>query len=157
VQKAPLKLRAKLFTLWVRSHSCKLSIVLPPKISWPTVLIWNLHAWWRKRRRSDRKTSWHHLFLCWRRITGKIHRVLAHVYIGILPEFPSEKLMRYRELCIWCTMVLVLTKSFKKKCVILEQELTENNLRKWKFRLDRCQRRVANKTCRFLIANNIAY
>jgi hypothetical protein len=75
---------------------------------------------------------------------GKIYRVSAkenNVYIGILPvELSSEKLMRYRELCIWCTMVLVLTKSFKNKCVILGQELTENNLRKWRVRSSAAQR-----------------
>jgi hypothetical protein len=34
---------------------------------------------------------------------------------------------------------------------ILEQERTENDLRKWKVRSDRCQRRITDKTCRFLI------
>jgi hypothetical protein len=29
---------------------------------------------------------------------------------------------------------------------------TENNLRKWRVRYDWCQRRVADNTCRFLIA-----
>jgi hypothetical protein len=33
--------------------------------------------------------------------------------------------------------------------VILRQEWTENNLRKWIVRYDQCQRRVADKTCRF--------
>jgi hypothetical protein len=65
--------------------------------------------------------------------------------------------MRYRALCIWCTMGLVLTKSFKNKCVILGQELTENNLRKWSVRSDRCQRRVADKTWRFLESNKYKY
>jgi hypothetical protein len=37
------------------------------------------------------------------------------------------------------------------QCVILRQELTENNLRKWRVRYDQCQRCVADKTCRFLI------
>jgi hypothetical protein len=36
-------------------------------------------------------------------------------------------------------------------CAILRQELTENNLRNWRVRYVRCQRRVADKTCRFLI------
>jgi hypothetical protein len=35
--------------------------------------------------------------------------------------------------------------------VILWQEQTENNLRKWRVRYARCQRRVADKMCRFLI------
>jgi hypothetical protein len=51
----------------------------------------------------------------------------------------------------WCT------KSFQNKChsvcVILRQQLTENNLRKLIVRYDRCQRRVADKTYRFLIEN----
>jgi hypothetical protein len=54
-------------------------------------------------------------------------------------------------------MILVLTKSFKNKCVILGQELlvTENNLRKWKVWYDRCQRRVADKMCALLIHGQI--
>jgi hypothetical protein len=66
--------------------------------------------------------------------------------------YSSEKLMRYRELCIAAQNP---SKSFQNKChsvlIILRQELTENNLRKWRVRYDRCQRRVADETCRFLI------
>jgi hypothetical protein len=62
-------------------------------------------------------------------------------------EFSLEKLMRYREL-------LVLTKSFKNKCVISGQGLTENNLRKWKVWSDRCQHCIADNTCGFLIVTN---
>jgi hypothetical protein len=36
---------------------------------------------------------------------------------------------------------------------MLRQKLTESNLRKWRVRYDRCQRRVADKVCRFLIVN----
>jgi hypothetical protein len=105
-------------------------------------------------------------FLCWRRITGKILQGLGkrkqslHQPASCLWNFHWKNWWdienfafdaRYRELCIWCTMVLVLTKSFKNKCVILGQELTENNLRKWKVWSDRCQRRIVDKTCGFLI------
>jgi hypothetical protein len=46
-------------------------------------------------------------------------------------------------------------KILQNKCIILGQELNENNLRKWKVWSDRCQRSVADKTCGFLIAQNI--
>jgi hypothetical protein len=40
-----------------------------------------------------------------------------------------EKPIRYRELCVWC-MMEVLIKCYQSKWVILGQELTENNHRK---------------------------
>jgi hypothetical protein len=38
--------------------------------------------------------------------------------------------MTYWEFCFWCMMVQVLIKSNQNKWVILEHELTENNVRK---------------------------
>jgi hypothetical protein len=46
--------------------------------------------------------------------------------------------MRYRELCIDAQNPS-------------RVELTENNFRRWRVRYDRCQRRVADEACRFLI------
>jgi hypothetical protein len=73
-------------------------------------LMRNLHAWWRKTRRSNRsyrKTSWRHFYLCWRRIAGKfVYNFLQdfgkrkHCLYEHPVEFPSKKLMRYQECCI---------------------------------------------------------
>jgi hypothetical protein len=71
-------------------------------------------------------------------------------------EFSSEKLTKYRELCIDAQIP---SKFFQNKsqCVILRQELTENILRKWRVRYDRCQHCVADKTCKFLINPSCTY
>jgi hypothetical protein len=61
-------------------------------------------------------------------------------------EFSSKKLMRYRGLCIDAQNPSIFFQN-----VILRQELCEKQPGEWRVRYDRCQRHVANKTCRFLI------
>jgi hypothetical protein len=115
----------------------------------------NLHAWWRKRLCSDRshqKTSLLSLLTSTRRtiVCTIFYRILAKKNIV---EFSSKKLMRWRELCIVAQNHSRISVAV---CYFLRQELTEDNLRKWWVRYDWCQRRVADKTCRFLIACTVA-
>jgi hypothetical protein len=81
---------------------------------------------WRRRHLSSvdvapRKRSWHFS-------TGFIRKKTLSIQAFCYVDFSFEKPMRYRELWVRCMMVYVLIKSYQNKCVILEQELTENNL-----------------------------
>jgi hypothetical protein len=115
----------------------------------------------RHYNRSYRKTSWRHFYICSCRIAGKSVN-------NILQGFWQKK-----TLSIWASCVIFIgktdeisrtlhwcTKSFQNKSrsvLFLRQELTENNLRKWRDRYDWYQRRVADKTCRFLITGTVHF
>jgi hypothetical protein len=80
------------------------------------------------------------------------YRILAKeniVYNERHMEF-SSKIYRYRELCIDAH-----NPSRISVTVCYFETRTENNLRKWIVRYDRCRRHVADKTCRFLIRNTM--
>jgi hypothetical protein len=87
----------------------------------------------RRCERSDQRTSWCHFSsvdVAPRRRSCKcLYRIYPKeniVYTGRPADFSDEKQMRYRELCLWCSLI----KSYQNTWVILGQELTENNRRK---------------------------
>jgi hypothetical protein len=97
------------------------------------------------------------LFLWWRSTAEMIVYIFLHDFpkrkhclCRCPADFSYEKLMRYRELCVWCMMVYVLIKSYQNKWVVLGQELTENNLRKWRMRAHN----VRSVTSRFSFAGS---
>jgi hypothetical protein len=75
----------------------------------------------------------------WRKNNNIVYWATCGIFIGKTDEILTT--------LHWCT------KSFQNKChsALFWDKLTENNLGKWRVRCDRCQRRVADNTYRFLI------
>jgi hypothetical protein len=90
----------------------------------------------RRSNRSYRKTSWRHFYLCWRRIAGK------SVY-----NFLHWGSWQKKTLSIWASCGIFIEKTDE-----ISRTLHAQNPSKWRVRYDRCQRRVADKTCRFLVS-----